>query len=728
MLGLTGRTNGRSERGAILPLFAIFLPVVVIFAAFVLDVGNWFVHARHLQTQADAAALAGGGVWSFPCNAAAEATITSTARNYGGPDAMNPGALYNAQIGGTPASRLHLLLNSLDYFNQGGSDNSDPAGSPCSAGFLDTKVTESNLPFFIPLAGSVVPAINAHARVMIQPVSALNGLMPLFVRDINPKSAGAIFINDDTHAVLDAQYMDKLPAASCTSGRQCWSSLASPSTIRVKDRTSLVVALSSLLRCDTPGLPAGAPCFQPPAADATVDSVCSANGVECFGEDANANFQTGLVFIRGYSTGGTAGPPNPPLLRDVELAGFPTGGANCPDGYFSYVGSDCTAFIRAKVDVGGFDTNNVQITAFGGNCPAKGCSLSFNSSTGYWQGLFNVGANADPPGEGIKLQWELIKTTLNAPYGTCKNGFGGAGNPCTDFFDKSGTSVNIVQRAYAGQDQFSGPIRSVTVWNDDNSAAPFAGLGANAYISGSQHTLFATVALAGGTATDASDTPVQMRVAGNTSSIDCDPNIATFQQELAQGCGPFYTINTRLSQPDPCNPPYSPPVTSSLFATPNSSDQPWDCVGTQNGATPGPFTKGIQARILGSSAPNCPANTASFVAGRNYWSTDWTGGTFKVDAADPRLVQLFMVPFGAFRSTGNKLFPITNFGAFYVTGWGGNGGAVNNDPCPGADPSVPTGWLSGHFVNYVEPTNNGGGTGEKCDPSSPTPCVAVLVN
>ena len=37
------------------------IPVFFALAAIVLDVGNWYVHKRHLQTQVDAAALAGGG-------------------------------------------------------------------------------------------------------------------------------------------------------------------------------------------------------------------------------------------------------------------------------------------------------------------------------------------------------------------------------------------------------------------------------------------------------------------------------------------------------------------------------------------------------------------------------------------------------------------------------------------------------------------------------------------
>jgi hypothetical protein len=329
--------------------------------------------------------------------------------------------------------------------------------------------------------------------------------------------------------------------------------------------------------------------------------------------------------------------------------------------------------------------------------------------------------------EPITLAWELENTTLNAPYGACTKNFGG-GNKCTDTFDGGAA----IQRFYRGQDQYSGPIRTATVWNNDGATAS-AGLGANAYAVGTAHSLFATISLAGGAAAGSSDSPIQLRVAtssGSQAAIDCDPNVTNFRDQLTLGCKPFYTQNTRLSQPDPCNPPYGVNKTT-LFASPNPPF--WQCVGVQTGASIGQFTDGILGRVYnggqlctGGGCPGCPANTASFVPGRNYWTADWAGGTFDVRDDDPRLVLLFMVPFGSFRSSGtNFLFPITNFGAFYLTGWGGNGGG--SDSCPGFDPSVPAGWLSGHFVTYKLPSNTGGGKGVgTCDASGTNPCVAIL--
>jgi len=61
------RTASSGERGAVLVLFAVFAPVAILFFSFTIDIGNTFWHARHLQAQADAAALASAQEFS-ECN------------------------------------------------------------------------------------------------------------------------------------------------------------------------------------------------------------------------------------------------------------------------------------------------------------------------------------------------------------------------------------------------------------------------------------------------------------------------------------------------------------------------------------------------------------------------------------------------------------------------------------------------------------------------------------
>ena len=50
----------RDERGGILVLAAVMIPVFLLLTALVVDVGNWYTHKRQLQNRADAGALAAG--------------------------------------------------------------------------------------------------------------------------------------------------------------------------------------------------------------------------------------------------------------------------------------------------------------------------------------------------------------------------------------------------------------------------------------------------------------------------------------------------------------------------------------------------------------------------------------------------------------------------------------------------------------------------------------------
>ena len=53
-------TRLRNERGGILAMAAVMLPVFLLMCALIVDAGNWFTHKRQLQNRADAAALAAG--------------------------------------------------------------------------------------------------------------------------------------------------------------------------------------------------------------------------------------------------------------------------------------------------------------------------------------------------------------------------------------------------------------------------------------------------------------------------------------------------------------------------------------------------------------------------------------------------------------------------------------------------------------------------------------------
>ena len=95
-----------SERGQVLVIFALVLPVLFAMSSVVVGIGNWYVHGKHLQTKADAGAFAGGGSWEFPCGSQIDARIDAQARLYAG--STNP------QVGGVPDSSVHTVLNGTD--------------------------------------------------------------------------------------------------------------------------------------------------------------------------------------------------------------------------------------------------------------------------------------------------------------------------------------------------------------------------------------------------------------------------------------------------------------------------------------------------------------------------------------------------------------------------------------------------------------------------------------
>src|SRR3954454_13070733 len=96
MRGLSQRRTFtvRDERGAVLVLVAVTLPVIVLFVAFGVEVGHWFDYSRNLQNRADAAALAAGDTYGGTCFGSYTTTQTDgigkVAQQYSGPPPGTP--------------------------------------------------------------------------------------------------------------------------------------------------------------------------------------------------------------------------------------------------------------------------------------------------------------------------------------------------------------------------------------------------------------------------------------------------------------------------------------------------------------------------------------------------------------------------------------------------------------------------------------------------------------
>jgi Putative Flp pilus-assembly TadE/G-like len=657
------------ERGGVLVMVALWLPVLILMLTFVVDVGNWFVHKRHLQMQADAAALAAAQAYQLPCS---DTAITSRAASYSG-------GTYNAQIGGTPASRVHMLINSKTFYNQPSPSDDTTASPPCSAGMIDVKMTEGDLPwFFKPVGGllsGVTPTvrfINAQARVSINQIDSSAGALPVGVPDVNPRSARAYFIHESTGAVIASAPLTRVGTSN---GLVVWDNAASPQAVTVSSADTdvgVVIALGGLS-----------------------NTTCGQPLVQCYDAGAALNASsmptTGLVHIQGWSAAGSAVQPNAPLLRQATLVP-----GTCTDPYFNVSATACTIGLVAKVDFGTTDPVNgvgAQLTA---SVAGKSVgTLTYNATSGLWTSPTTISVSPASGPVNVSLDWAETKGTQG-------------GNACsTQGGNKCKGSFGVVQRAFAGSDTRSGPIQLAQVF--ENGAQWANALERCSTVQTScTHQLVVRIGIKGNlaNASSTSDPVVALRVVGGSQnqSLDCDPNLSKLKDEIATGCAPRYARNTGATT--------CPGSASTLWASP----QPWTCVAIQTGSATNQVPAGMNTRILGTDQPtSCTAP--------NHWSQ-----FPNLDPSDPRIIEVLLTPFGSFSGNGSTTVPVSDFATFYVTGWTGQGQGFNN-PCQGnGDDPVPNndaGYIVGHFIKYIQTLNPGGGT-TPCDLTAFGACVAVM--
>ena len=644
-----GHGAARDERGAVLVMVLLWLPVLVLLLAFVIDVANWYVHKRHLQMQADAAALAAARDWAG--TGCSDATITSRAQEYGG-------GTYNQQIGGTAASEIHMLINSTTYFNQSTPvDGTVNTAGPCAAAMVDVKMTETNLPWYFKVAQ--VPFINAHARVSVVQADTIQGALPVGVPDSNPTKVGVKFVDETTGAILGQR---ELSPTSVSGSNAIWDNAGNSFPLSIdRSRIGVRVAVSYGTSLD-----------------------CANPLVKCY--DAT-NSNGGIMSIRGW-TAGTVLPTQHPEARDVKVVN-----GTCTAAYFTATTSNCLVGIDAAIDFG----SATPVATLGAKVDATVAStnqhytLTFNGTR--WVSATTIPIAAGTGSVAIDLNWEKTIGTSNGL--TCSNK---GNNPCKGTFAGA-------QRVFASNEASAGPIVDAHLFE-----ALTPGVDANsleACASACTKDLVVELKLVGNlkNASSASDPPVALRVIGGSQnqSLDCDPAKSNLKEELATGCGPTYTKNGGTA---------CPAGNSTLWAT----TQPWPCVGIQTGGATNQVPAGMNQRILGADKPaSCTAP--------NHWSSYPA-----LSISDPRIVQVFLTPYGSFQGSGNTTLPVTGFATFYVTGWSAQGSGFAN-PCEGnGDDPVPNndgGYIMGHFINYIPVLNPGTGT-QPCNPSVFGTCVVTM--
>jgi Putative Flp pilus-assembly TadE/G-like len=691
----------RDETGAIAITVLLLFPSLMLLGVLAVDIGNWYVHKRELQIQADAGALAAAGYYKYPCD---DAPISAVARNYAG--------LVSNRFDGSaedriPSANLTFLLNQPNFHDQSIPADTGMTGSPCADAAVDVKMTESQTPFLF--GKSFVPHINAQARVSIRRLQGLKGMLPVALPVPDPKRVRVTFISEVTGETLG--FKDLCARPDPVNGLNVWDNAAS--NTRGWNGTSSA--------CDTTTAPtAKSLSFNDPAPDPTkgnkwnrvgviVQMSGAADQIDC-GQPLVSCYQStssGLGFIHGWSDqpAVTDAANSAPRPRSVVL--LP---GTCGDAYFNTQTATCTIGVSAGVDFQPREfgaTGNVRRISAGGSQTVDAVSVSaivggttypltWNSSAKRWTAS-NVSIAPSSGVSTVQLSWEQRDNTvsMSGVNQTCttKNA-----NPC------KGTFADVLQRTVSANSTVAGPVKLLQIGDLTNTSGVDDVQECSSTKTTCGDAFVVTVGIGGTLALSLpTDPPSVLRVAGGsqTQAIDCDPTL-NLKDEIGHGCGPAYGRNTGQACPD-----HAATATQPAGAT-------WFCVWTQTGQSPSQISAGMNARVLGDEKANvCTAP--------NHWPD------YQPD--DPRIIPVFLVPFGTFSGSGNASYPVQDFAFFYITGWTGQGNGFNN-PCQGnGDDPVPgndAGLIVGHFIKHVDTLNVGGGGDEPCDLTTISGCVAVM--
>jgi Flp pilus assembly protein TadG len=445
MLNAGGRPN--RERGQVVVLFGLLLPVLFAIGAIVLDVGNWYVHKRHLQTQVDAAVLASAPSFGgcFQNATVANASVANAALAFAG-DTLRDPATTNRQL--AEPNDVRVALNADRYWRQSDGVSSpttgygldfganNPAKMPCATSYLDAKATDDSVR---PLWGLIplTPSPKTHAKVEIRQVREESGFLPLAVPEIDPAYVYAIFVDyakDGTQIPLKVQELEKNPTYV---GADLYSVWQTKPNATVPTNESVTIHPDNTYSDGTGVVILVSKSETPPSKSGTLNQVCTPTLLTaCYagtgtGYDGSATGQ-GLAFIHSFATSnGTAAQP---LLRDVNLGGIVCNGGisvgNLSAPYYVNEYSDCTVGVTAKVDFGNFLGD---ITRRPNQTPPGICAtvsgLTWQSTDpathiSTWTGTMSVPEAAGP--QGLTLSWSDKPTGTSCSSPTNSGTFGKA--------------------------------------------------------------------------------------------------------------------------------------------------------------------------------------------------------------------------------------------------------------------------------------------------------------
>ena len=478
------------QDGGVLVFAAMLMPVVLLFLALSVDIGNWWVHKRHLQLQVDAAA-------SPAAHCSVTASPTRPARTSRSRTKRPDSAARRLEL--QRAGRRHeqgvdhAPLPERDVRRRLGRGGRHRDAAPCDTPSLmfDVKGSEANLPLIFQIPGlSDVAAINAHARVQLKLVEVQEGMLPVAVPDLRFTYVFATFVNEVTGSSRDGaaraeRYERKRPAlehAGRNSRRGQLRPRRSAASPRRRDRSErcLRAALHGVLR---------------------------------------PRFSNGVVHIRGWTAGAA------PAVRNAWL--LP--GSCLPDAYFAT--EDCSGGIQAEVDLGAtHPLTGTDVTAeVWASVDGAG---TYQLTPGGTSGVVTWTAGSGLPfaGEGphgrAQLELEADVGHLERPdlQRQEQQSVQGGGNVRS-------RPASVRRRPGALR-----PLKRVQVFESGVTSS-----GSNSFQTGTTPTLGLSIAVTGSlkVQSEASDPVVELRVTGSQNqSIDCDPAFRTSRTRSSRAVAP----------------------------------------------------------------------------------------------------------------------------------------------------------------------------------------------
>lgn len=699
------------ERGAVLVITLVVLSSLLVFAAYAIDEGIWFVHHAHLQTEADAAALSAAQAFQFPCTSTTNGQIESTAHEYDGTKVSSGG--YNEQVPLTPTPsetysgiqhNLISQINKPNFINQSRPNDTGLGASACETGIIDVKLSETNLQSFFPFFNPKY--INAQARVSIQQLASGSGSEPLAVPSPTPNVVSATLVDEGNNDAAIAGPVALTPSSDHTT----WEKAEVPVTFgsSIIGPVGLRVAMGA------------------------TSTSCGTQDVTCYASDS-VTPPIGVTYMRVWSNSGTPGvpitSPEQPQAGDVTLS--QTGASPCPSarsGTFSNFISSSTSctlqLVASSVTFTGTGGTSLTCTTATLTLKAGGTPVSFPSCpgggpNGTWTSApVTVAPNTGPT--NLTLGWSL--SAGKKPAGTGVSGGDNSGNctaskPCTGSF-------GVVQRVYSGASDLSGastsnsgPIVGATVADAARSeimstarSAAEKKVNITVNVLGLQNETLTP--LTAPSVLHLSDNQGNYAISCSESGENGSGEFTTF---MATGCSTQFGTTALPAGTNPGQACYGSP-TPPVCVHPNPG----------NGKKLEP---GINRRVNGSENANTCVNP-------NHWTTaNVLSRVLAQSPPDPRLVTLMVVDYGAFKGLtgGSTKIPVRAFAEFYITGWSGSpcvsSGISSNGlsyipddkPSNASEKNI----LLGHFVKYVDDSSTGTGSGS-CTESSFGVCIATL--